>query len=121
MYEENFLFFFISAVNFKRRWCNGTGIRDKNLLVTILLVTLSLSLTDVGVHSGGGGDARKEFRCGTKYPYPWVGRPSFYTSAIGIKNPKKTKKNKKNKKIKNPTGLGLKKNPGFFQPCLQES
>ncbi len=41
------------AVNLKGRWCKELGL-GTNLLVTILLVTLSL--TDIGLQRGGGGE-----------------------------------------------------------------
>jgi hypothetical protein len=75
------------AVNFKGRWLKELGF-GTNLLVTILLVTLSP--TDAGVQSRGGGENGVQVwlhlahppQSGTKYPYPWVGR-AFYTSVLG--------------------------------------
>jgi hypothetical protein len=40
-------------------------------------------------------------------------------SLLGKKNKKTQKIQKKQKKKKKPQGWVLKKNPGFFQPCLQ--
>jgi hypothetical protein len=52
-----------------------------------------------------------------KNSFFWVKKPKNPKNPKTPKNPKKPKK--KQKTPKKTTGLGLKKTPGFFQPCMQ--